>query len=106
LASQGRFVMTPGVNGLLRFIVAFRPVIAAAFGALKKSPRTGQRVEDEFEIVGVVADSRYWDLRTPDERMAYVPLEQAIDPITNAAVAVRGPGDVTRLAPSIRAIVT
>ncbi len=38
--------------------------------------------------------------------MAYVPLEQAIDPITGAVVAVRGPGDVTRLAPSIRAIVT
>jgi ABC-type antimicrobial peptide transport system permease subunit len=36
--------------------------------------------------------------------MAYLPLEQAIDPITNVAVAVRGPGDVTRLAPSIRAI--
>ena len=66
----------------------------------------GQRVQDEFEIVGVVADTRYQDLRTPDERMAYVPLEQAIDPITNVAVAVRGPGDVTRLAPSIRAIVT
>ena len=38
--------------------------------------------------------------------MAYLPLEQAIDPITNVAVAVRGPGDVTRLAPSIRTIVT
>jgi putative ABC transport system permease protein len=36
--------------------------------------------------------------------MAYLPLEQAIDPITTAVVAVRGPGDVTRLAPSIRAI--
>ena len=66
----------------------------------------GQRVEDEFEIVGVVADTRYKDLRTPDQRMAYLPLEQAIDPITTAVVAVRGPGDVTRLAPSIRAIVT
>jgi predicted lysophospholipase L1 biosynthesis ABC-type transport system permease subunit len=64
-----------------------------------------QRVEDEFEIVGVVADTRYRDLRTPDSRMAYLPLEQAIDPITSAAAAVRGPGDVTRLAPSIRAIV-
>ena len=64
----------------------------------------GQWVEDEFEIVGVVADTRYKDLRTPDERMAYLPLEQAIDPITSAAVAVRGPGDVTRLVPSIRAI--
>ena len=38
--------------------------------------------------------------------MAYVPLEQAIDPITSVAVAVRAPGDVTRLAPSIRAIAT
>ena len=66
----------------------------------------GQRVQDEFEIVGVVADTRYKDLRTPDERMAYLPLEQAIDPITSAVVAVRGPGDVTRLAPSIRAIAT
>ena len=36
--------------------------------------------------------------------MVYVPLEQAIDPITSAVVAVRGPGDVTRLVPSIRAI--
>ncbi len=66
----------------------------------------GQRVQDEFEIVGIVADTRYQDLRTPDQRMAYLPLEQAIDPITNAVVALRGPGDVTRLAPSIRAIAT
>ena len=36
--------------------------------------------------------------------MVYIPLEQAIDPITTVAVAVRGPGDVTRLAPPIRAI--
>ena len=66
----------------------------------------GQRVADQLEIVGVVADARYKDLRTPDGRMAYVPLQQAIDPITSAIVVVRGPGEVTRLAPSIRAIVT
>ena len=65
-----------------------------------------QRVEDEFEIVGVVADVRYQDLRTPDSRMAYLPLEQAIDPITSAIVTVRGPGEVTRLVPAIRASVT
>src|SRR4029450_3940727 len=66
----------------------------------------GQYVEAESEIVGVVADTRYEALRTPDERMVYVPLEQAIDPITSAVVTLRGPGEVTRLAPSIRAIVT
>jgi putative ABC transport system permease protein len=60
----------------------------------------GQWVEDEYEIVGVVNDIRYRDLRTPDERMAYLPLEQSIDPITAAVVAVRGQG---ALVPSIRA---
>jgi predicted permease len=64
-----------------------------------------QRIEDEYEIIGVVADARYESLRKPDERMVYVPLEQAIDPITSTVVVVQGPGDVTRLAPSIRAIV-
>jgi predicted permease len=62
----------------------------------------GQRVEDQFEIVGIVADAHYQDLRSADEPMVYVPLEQAIDPITSAGVFVRGAGDVTRLVPSIR----
>jgi ABC-type antimicrobial peptide transport system permease subunit len=35
--------------------------------------------------------------------MVYLPLEQAIDPITNAVLFVRGSGDVTRLVPPIRA---
>ena len=65
----------------------------------------GQRVEDRFEIVGIVADARYQDLRTPDQPMAYLPLDQAIDPITSAVLSVRGAGDVTRLVPSIRASV-
>ena len=54
----------------------------------------GTADQDEFEIVGVVADTRYKDLRTPDQRMAYLPLEQAIDPITNVAGRVRAPGGV------------
>ena len=65
----------------------------------------GQRVADPFEIVGIVADARYQDLRTADKPMVYVPLEQAIDPITNAVLSVRGEGDVMRLVPSIRASV-
>jgi predicted permease len=64
-----------------------------------------QRVQDEYEIVGVVSDTRYKDLRTPDERMAYLPIEQSIDPITNAMLAVRGAGDVTSLVPLIRPVV-
>ncbi len=65
----------------------------------------GQRVEGPYEVVGIVADARYQDLRTPDEPMVYVPLDQAIDPITGAVVFVRGQGDVKRLVPSMRAAV-
>ena len=64
----------------------------------------GQRVEDDYEVVGVVRDVRYENLRTPDERMAYLPIEQSIDPITGVIVAVRGRGDLMRLVPSIRKV--
>jgi predicted permease len=65
----------------------------------------GQRVEDQYEIVGVVRDTRYENLRTPDERMAYLPIEQSLDPVTGGIVAVRGHADVTRLIPSLRTTV-
>ena len=64
-----------------------------------------QRIEDYYEIVGVVRDARYRSLREPDQRMVYIPLDQAIDPITMAAVAVRGPGDAMSLAPALRTAV-
>ncbi len=102
---------TPGDrSGSLRVAILNETAARAFFGGEtplgRKVNFPGQRVQDDFEIVGVVADTRYRDLRTPDQRMAYLPLEQAIDPVTSAIVAVRGPGDVTRLAPSIRAIAT
>jgi predicted permease len=106
----GRLFTPRDRSGSLRVAILNETAARAFFGDESPLGRgvnfPGQRVQDEFEIVGVVSDTRYRDLRTPDERMAYVPLEQAIDPITKVAVAVRGPGDVTRLAPSIRAIVT
>jgi predicted permease len=106
----GRLFTPRDRSGSLRVAILNETAARAFFGAEtplgRKVNFPGQRVEDEFEIVGIVADTRYKDLRTPDERMAYVPLEQAIDPITSAVVAVRGPGDVRRLAPSIRAVAT
>ena len=102
---------TPGDrSGSLRVAILNETAARAFFGDESPLGRKvnfpGQRVQDDFEIVGIVADTRYQDLRTPDKPMAYLPLEQAIDPITSTVVAVRGPGDVTRLAPSIRAIAT
>ena len=96
-------------SGSLRVAILNETAARAFFGTESPLGRNvnfpGQRVEDQYEIVGIVADARYQDLRTPDLPMAYVPLEQAIDPITSAVLFVRGAGDVTRLVPSIRASV-
>ena len=62
----------------------------------------GQRVEDEFEIVGVVRDVRYASLRRPDERMVYVPIEQAIDPIGMLMLHARTTTPPDELVPMIR----
>jgi predicted permease len=62
----------------------------------------GQRVEDQFEIVGVVRDVRYVSLRRPDEGMAYIPIEQAIDPLTNVMALARSDRDSMLLVPLIR----
>jgi predicted permease len=106
----GRVFTPRDRSGSLPVAILNETAARAYFGAESPLGRRvsfpGQRVADELEIVGVVADARYKDLRTPDDRMAYVPLEQAIDPITSALVTVRGTGDVTRLLPSIRAIAT
>ena len=62
----------------------------------------GQRVEDAYEIVGVIGDARYQNLRTPDRRTVYLPMAQTIDPVTTVILAVRGARDVLSLAPSVR----
>ena len=96
-------------SGSLRVAVLNETAARAYFGTASPLGRKinfpGQRVPDQFEIVGVVADARYQDLRTPDSRMVYLPLEQAIDPITKTVLLVRGGGDLTRLVPSLRASV-
>ena len=106
----GRLFTSRDRSGSLRVAILNETAARAFFGPESPLGRTanfpGQWVEDHFEIVGIVADTRYKDLRTPDQRMAYLPLEQAIDPITTTVVSVRGPGDVTALAPSIRAMAT
>jgi predicted permease len=74
----------------------------SAIGALIRFP--GQWVEDPYEVVGVVRDVRYENLRTPDERMAYLPAEQSLEPLTSMIVAVRGTGTGSgdALLPSVR----
>jgi predicted permease len=62
----------------------------------------GQMVEDPYAVVGVVRDVRYENLRTPDERMAYLPIEQSLEPITEAMVVIRSQGDTRSVLPLVR----
>jgi predicted permease len=105
----GRSFTSRDRSGSLRVAILNETAARGFFGTESPLGRKvnfpGQRVEDQHEIVGVVADARYQDLRTPDEPMVYVPLEQAIDPITRAVLFVRGAGDVMQLVPAIRASV-
>jgi predicted permease len=62
----------------------------------------GQVIQDEYEIVGVVRDVRYDNLRTADERMAFVPIAQSIDRISRVQLAVRSAMPVRGLADALR----
>jgi predicted permease len=62
----------------------------------------GQTVEEPYEVVGVVRDARYETVRKPDERMAYLPVEQSLEPLTNVVLAVRGSGGAAQLLAPVR----
>ena len=61
----------------------------------------GQNVSAEYEIIGIVRDTRYVDLRKPAEPMAYVPIQQAIGPLPGILVAIRTK-DTAGLLPIVR----
>ncbi len=89
----GRHFTPADRAGSTRVAILNRTAARTYFGAANPVGRRlsfpGQRVQDAFEIVGVVGDVRYEDARTADERMAYLPLEQAIDPVRSAVVIAR-----------------
>ncbi len=49
----------------------------------------GQDVTAEYEIVGIVRDTRYASLRKEASPMVYLPIEQGIGPLPGVAVTVR-----------------
>ena len=103
---SGRTFTAGDRAGSLRVAILNEGAARGYFGAENPIGRKinfpGQRVEDEYEIVGVVSNARYRDLRTPDGRMIYLPIEQAIDRVTTLMLAVRGRGDVKGLTASVR----
>ncbi len=56
----------------------------------------------DYQIVGVVKDSRYQKLREPDARMIYLPIRQPLDPLGGLALAVRADDRPTELVNPIR----
>jgi ABC-type antimicrobial peptide transport system permease subunit len=52
-----------------------------------------------YQIVGVVKDSRHYNLRREVPRLIYLPVSQAIDDLNSLTLAVRTTGDPGNLAP-------
>lgn len=55
-----------------------------------------------YQIVGVVRDSRYQNLRAPDTRMVYLPMQQSLDQMGRLVLAVHGDGRSSTLIDRVR----
>jgi putative ABC transport system permease protein len=72
-----------------------------AVGSRFKMEATPSQPATEFQIVGVVADSKYLDLREDPTPVAYFPMSQDPRPARWTMVAVRGPLDAAAVTPPI-----
>ncbi len=59
---------------------------------------------EPIEVVGIVQDARYHDLREPPVRMAYFPYQQGAVTLERMHFAIRATRDAAALAPEIRAL--
>jgi len=91
--NAGRYFTPADRAGTPRVAILNHSAARAYFGDTNPIGRRvnfpGQRVEDEFEVIGVVGDVRYQNARTADERMAYLPIEQTIDGGRSGVVIAR-----------------
>lgn len=62
----------------------------------------GESLKLNAEIVGVVADAKYRDLRSPVPPTVYLPMDQDPTPFTGITVALRARGPVSDAVPSLR----
>jgi predicted permease len=61
-------------------------------GAHLSFKRNSKAPPAEYEVIGVVSDSRYNNLREPDRRSVYLPMRQSLDQLGRLTLAVRGDG--------------
>jgi predicted permease len=85
--------------------VALLNEAAAQFYFNNRSPLGAQATfrsgEQPYEIIGVVKDSRYQNLREPDTRLIYLPLTVTLDQARQLTLAVRSEGNLSALTPAI-----
>jgi len=62
------------------------------------------RGAEPIEVVGMVRDARYHDLREPPVRMAYFPYQQGAATLERMHFAIRATRDAAALVPEIRAL--
>jgi predicted permease len=62
----------------------------------------GQHVPGPYQVVGIVRDTRYENLRKAAEPMVYVPIEQAIELLSSVVVAVRSQGAAAAIQSAVR----
>ncbi len=66
------------------------------------APISVMRGDKVHQVVGIVKDSRYQNLREPDKRMLYLPTTQALDRLGRLTLAVNTAGRLTELTNAIR----
>ena len=85
-ALSGRVFTDSDRSGSLRVAILNQTAAREYFGSANpigwKVKFPGQRAAFEYQIVGVVNDSRYESLRKADERMVYLPMTQPIDRVS------------------------
>jgi len=77
-----------------RFYFGDRNPIGASISVMRR--------ENVHQVVGIVKDSRYQNLREPDMRMIYLPTTQAIDRLGRLTLAVNAAGRPTELTNTVR----
>jgi predicted permease len=88
--------------------VALLNEAAARFYFGDRSPlgsRVGVKGKDAppYEVIGVVKDSRYQNLREPDSRLIYFPVSQSLDRLGRLTLAVRVSGKPSEIVAAARA---
>ena len=116
-----RNLVTPGYFGLMRIglqegrdftpaddatkppvVVVNTAFVRRFFGGQSGLGRTVRSWGRPLTVIGVVADSRYHDLREAPQPYMYVPLRQFYGPDTGVALQVRTHGDLQALLPAVQ----